>query len=161
MALVFLSCMLASSVSEAPQTLLKFAVISDMNKSYGSTTYSSELDKAIEFIKRADVDVVLSTGDMVAGQRKGLNYGAMWESFHQHVTQPLAQSKIPFAPSPGNHDASNAGPFSAERQAYQQAFSGKVPAALVPGSQFPFYYYQKYNLPIIGSHPLLLHLAHL
>ena len=30
----------------------------------------------------------------------------MWEGFHNAVTKPLQYSSIPFAPAPGNHDAS-------------------------------------------------------
>ncbi len=96
----------------------RVGVISDMNRSYGSTSYDPALVKAVGELKRQGVTVVLSTGDMVAGQRSGLNYQAMWESFHDHVTHPFAESFIPLLPSPGNHDASAGGAFLQERKLY-------------------------------------------
>ena len=90
-------------------------VISDLNGSYGSTNYSSKVREAIKFIINRGADLVISTGDHVAGQKRGLNYQAMWDSFHQLVTIPLSKEKIPFLPSPGNHDASGYSQFHKER----------------------------------------------
>ncbi len=99
------------------------AVISDLNRSYGSTSYTSHLDRAISHIRSEAVDLVLSTGDMVAGQKSGLDYQAMWSLFHSHVTKPLENSKIPLLPSPGNHDASSGSSFQKERTLYVQTFN--------------------------------------
>ena len=53
------------------------------------------------FLSYTDVVLIrsipLSTGDMVAGEKAGLNYQAMRDSFHEVVTLPLAESGIPFA----------------------------------------------------------------
>lgn len=100
----------------------KIGVVSDMNRSYGSTTYDSSVTKAIQYLKDSSVSVVLSTGDMVAGQKAGLNYDAMWTAFHSVTTKPLSQSSIPFLPSPGNHDASSGSSFKLERQKYIQTW---------------------------------------
>lgn len=96
----------------------KIGIISDMNGSYGSTSYSSAVDKAIEYLRQNKVDAVLSTGDMVAGQKSGLDYQAMWNAFHSHATEPLKDAKIPLLPSPGNHDASAGSSFRRERELY-------------------------------------------
>ncbi|NCN40713.1 hypothetical protein GW916_05630 [bacterium] len=100
----------------------KLAVVSDMNKSYGSTAYTPELRSAVSHIQELGVQAVLSTGDMVAGQKKGLNYQAMWNSFHSVVTQKFVDSSIPFLPSPGNHDASHGSAFKTEREIYRKNF---------------------------------------
>lgn len=70
---------------------LKVAVISDLNPSYGKTRYSPNVDAAITRIIALKPDLVISTGDMVAGQRprhyfKRRQLEAMWEAFHQHVS---------------------------------------------------------------------------
>lgn len=85
----------------------RFAVISDLNGSYGSKKYSKETTKAVDYIvdKKNEVNFVLSTGDMVAGQKSGLDYPGMWEAFHSKVTRRLLGANVPFYPSPGNHDA--------------------------------------------------------
>lgn len=128
-------------------TSFRFAVISDMNKSYGSTTYLSELSDSINFIiNQKDIELVLSTGDMVAGQKKGLNYAAMWQAFHQNVTAPLNNNDIAFAPSPGNHDASISSSFATEREEYKNTFTSRSKpvllnkATMLTGSNFPLYY---------------------
>jgi acid phosphatase type 7 len=96
----------------------KIAIISDMNGSYGSTSYSNAVSSAIQHITASDVAAVLSTGDMVAGQKTGLDYQKMWNAYHAVVTKPLSTSEIPFLPSPGNHDASAGSNFKNERDIY-------------------------------------------
>ena len=49
---------------------LRVAVISDLNGSYGSTAYAKEVARAVERIIDLRPDLVISTGDMVAGQRR-------------------------------------------------------------------------------------------
>lgn len=100
----------------------RIAVISDMNQGYGDTEYTPALKKAIQDIRASGAVAVLSTGDMVSGQKNGLNYQAMWNSFHAHVSQPLGASGIPFLPSPGNHDAAIGEKFANERALYQNTW---------------------------------------
>lgn len=100
----------------------RIAVISDMNQGYGDTEYTPALKKAIQHIRSSGVSAVLSTGDMASGQKTGLNYQAMWNSFHAHVSQPLSDSQIPFLPSPGNHDAAIGEKFAVERATYQRTW---------------------------------------
>ncbi|MCE8526768.1 metallophosphoesterase [Ruegeria pomeroyi] len=56
-------------------------------------------------------DLVISTGDMVAGQQvnphlSSNQIAAMRSAFDDSVMIPLARAGISFVVSPGNHDAS-------------------------------------------------------
>lgn len=121
---------------------LHFAIISDMNEDSGDTQYSADLRKAIAAIVQTPTELVLSTGDMVAGMEKGLNYKRMWAAFHSLVTDPLLAAGIKFAPSPGNHDAATGEKFKVEREEYVRTFNAKIPGQfdLLPGSNFPLRY---------------------
>jgi predicted MPP superfamily phosphohydrolase len=49
---------------------LRVVVISDLNGSYGSTDYASAVTGAVRRIVALAPDLVIITGDMVAGQRR-------------------------------------------------------------------------------------------
>ncbi|RVU48176.1 hypothetical protein EA187_01695 [Lujinxingia sediminis] len=118
------------------------AVLSDFNGAYGSTAYGDEVHRAVAWLSE-DVrpDVVISPGDMVAGQRAGLDHRAMWASFHDVVTRPLARAGIPFAISPGNHDASGSPAFWEERVHFAREWQDRAPQVeMVEASGYPFYY---------------------
>ena len=124
---------------------LRVAVISDLNGSYGSTDYRSSVSAAIERIIAINPDLVLSTGDMVAGQRRPhlseAELRAMWRAFHRTVTEPLREAGIALAVTPGNHDASAYPGFELERRVYAEEWRGRQPASrLVDGSNYPFFY---------------------
>lgn len=129
----------------APASALRLIVISDLNGSYGSTTYSSRIPPAIERIIALEPDLVIATGDMVAGQRRPvLNEGevrAMWVGFHRAVSDPLARAGIPLAVTPGNHDASAYGGFEAEREIFAEEWRARRPdLRFLDGSDYPFFY---------------------
>ncbi len=105
----------------------RVAVISDMNGGYGSRAYGEAVHGAVARIVGLSPDLVLSTGDMVAGQRAGLDYPGMWESFHAAVSDRLATAGIPFAVSPGNHDASAYPRFARERAIYVDEWTRRRP----------------------------------
>jgi hypothetical protein len=111
-----------------PEPPLHVAVISDLNGSYGSTDYARSVSDAIGRIIEMGPDLVLCTGDMVAGQQAGLDYGAMWDGFHEVVTQPLTDAGIPLAVTPGNHDASGYPAFEGEREVYVDEWAARRPA---------------------------------
>ncbi len=74
---------------------LRVAVISDLNSSYGSTTYEPGVARTVARLVALRPDLVISTGDMVAGQRLHPPLGrepvlAMWSAFDAQVTDPLA-----------------------------------------------------------------------
>ncbi|MXU66464.1 metallophosphoesterase family protein [Oceanomicrobium pacificus] len=124
---------------------LRIAVVSDLNGSYGSVTYSDRVDAAIARIIELKPDLVLSTGDMVAGQRtptlSASRVAEMWAAFHRHVSDPLAKAGIPFAVTAGNHDASGYPAFRAERERYAQEWRARKPALdYLPGGNYPFVY---------------------
>lgn len=48
----------------------RIVVISDINGSYGSTEYNPRVKQAVERIQDMQPDLVISAGDMVAGQKQ-------------------------------------------------------------------------------------------
>ena len=116
-------------------------VISDLNDSYGSTTYSTETHKTTAYILKKRPELVLVTGDMVAGQKKELPYVEMWEGFHQAVTLPLEKNQIPIAVSPGNHDASGYTVYQEERDIFVEQWQEHKPdLTYIDDANFPLYY---------------------
>ncbi len=128
----------ASSRAEA----FRIVVISDLNGSYGSVSYAPEVHRAIEHIIRLEPDVVISTGDMVAGQRRPhlseADIRAMWRGFHAAVTEPLEKAGIPLLITPGNHDASDYGGFEEERRLFRETWITRAPRGVT--GDWPFAY---------------------
>lgn len=102
-------------------------MISDLNSSYGSVDYSPEVHASVAWLVKESPDIVISTGDLVAGMKKGLDYPAMWTAFHNAVSDPLRAANIPFAPSPGNHDAAPYAAFEPERLEYHHQWTPRIP----------------------------------
>ncbi len=125
----------------SPPLPLRVAVISDLNGSYGSTSYRAEVDAAVDSLLADPPDLILSTGDMVAGQQAGLDYPAMWAAFHTTVSDRIAAAGLPFAVTPGNHDASGYSGFGPERDAFATAWADRRPDLdFVDDVDFPFRY---------------------
>ncbi|MGB3615960.1 MAG: metallophosphoesterase, partial [Elainellaceae cyanobacterium] len=94
-----------------PRGDVRLAVISDLNGAYGATDYDPEVDKAIALLPFWSPDMVLCSGDMIAGQDPTLSVDeirAMWTAFDDHVAAPLRQAQLPYGFTIGNHDASGA-----------------------------------------------------
>jgi len=120
---------------------VRIVVISDLNSSYGSTAYNPVVYNAVKKIIEWKPDLVLITGDMVAGQRHGLDYLAMWTAFHNTVTHPIRDVSIPVAVTPGNHDASAYKAYAVEREIFIDQWKAHRPALeYVDESQYPLYY---------------------
>lgn len=120
---------------------LKIAVISDLNSSYGSMEYHPAVKRSIEQILDLKPDLVISTGDMIAGQKPGLNYLGMWEVFHQTVTTAFEHFNIPFVVTPGNHDGSLSLKFHLEREIYRQQWMSHRPNLFyIHAENYPDYY---------------------
>ncbi len=137
--------LLLGGAGQALAEPLRVAVISDLNGSYGSTRYEASVDAAVGRIRELRPDLVISTGDMVAGQRKPhlsqAEVAAMWRAFHSHVSEPLKAAGIPLAVTPGNHDGSAYGGFEAERRIYAEQWGARKPdLRFVDDSHYPFYY---------------------
>ncbi|MFV8817638.1 metallophosphoesterase family protein [Haliea sp. E17] len=119
--------------------------ISDLNGGYGSTDYSSTVDAAVDRILALHPDLVISAGDMVAGQRRPHlsrpEVEAMWRAFHQHVSERLAAAGIPLAVTPGNHDASGYHGFEMEREIFAAQWQPRKPAlTFVDDTAYPWNY---------------------
>ncbi|MBO9453006.1 metallophosphoesterase [Tropicibacter sp. R16_0] len=141
---LFASVILTSLIA-GRAAALDVIVISDLNGSYGSTDYSARIGAAIERIVEIEPDLVISTGDMVAGQRtpnlSDKQVREMWKSFHKAVSDPLKSAGIPFAVTPGNHDASAYGGFERERKIYAQEWLPRKPELdFLVSDDYPFFY---------------------
>ena len=125
---------------------LRVAVISDLNPSYGSTVYSPVVARHIAGLVRLRPDLVISTGDMVAGQRRHPplerdTVEAMWSGFHAQVSDPIRAANIPFAVTPGNHDASAYPAFALERAIYRQQWQERTDGLhFIDRRNYPFDY---------------------
>jgi acid phosphatase type 7 len=120
---------------------LRVVVISDLNGSYGSTSYSQAVHDAVQTVVELGPDLVLSTGDMVAGQQAGLDYEAMWAGFHAAVSDQLEAHGLPFAITPGNHDASGYPAFALEREIFVEQWMPRKPAVeFLDDSAYPLRY---------------------
>lgn len=139
-----LTLLLLASPSLAAGKMQRIVVISDINGRYASTDYHPRVATAIHRIIELEPDLVISTGDMVAGQRPSPKLQraeliTMWESFHSSVQNPLEQAGIPLIMTPGNHDASAYPGFELEREAYSRYHSKNPPSIeLNEGGNFPY-----------------------
>ncbi|HYK75442.1 MAG TPA: metallophosphoesterase, partial [Daejeonella sp.] len=134
---------------------LKIAVISDLNSSYGSVTYSEEVSAVVKDLQQIKPDIILCGGDLVAGQKASLteeNIKAMWQGFNETVLMPINKLKIPFGFTVGNHDASPS--FSTDRALAKQFWAEHAKSlnlTFVDSTHFPFYYsYLKNNVFFIS-----------
>lgn len=122
----------------------KICVISDLNSSYGSTTYSDDVKSVIEEIKLIKPDIVLCAGDMVAGQKSSLsqeNIKNMWNGFNSTVLNPIYNLSVPFGFTVGNHDASPS--YLLDRKLSQEFWlenKNKTNLNFIDSSNYPFYF---------------------
>ncbi len=129
------------------------AVFGDFNGPYGSTTYHPTVGRVITRITTVwKPDLVLSAGDMIAGQSVNLpsaRFPEMWRAFDATVGRPLRRAGIPFGFALGNHDASAARAagggylFARERDvaaAYWRDPAHRPLLQYVDARNFPFLY---------------------
>ena len=62
----------ALPLSAARRAALRVGLISDLNSSYGSTSYIPAVDQGLDQLIALQPDLVVCAGDMVAGQMRGL-----------------------------------------------------------------------------------------
>ncbi|MFY8148524.1 MAG: metallophosphoesterase, partial [Prochlorococcaceae cyanobacterium] len=123
---------------------LRLGLISDLNSSYGSTSYIPEVAQGLRQLLARRPALIVCAGDMVAGQKAGLGAArldAMWESFGHAVLTPVRQAGIPFLPAVGNHDGAPG--FAADRAAVQRFWTPRRQALglrFVDSGLFPFHY---------------------
>lgn len=119
----------------------KIAVISDLNGSYGSTTYGLDTHEAVQRLVELKPNLILATGDLVAGQKAGLDYRSMWKAFHSIVTTPLEQAGIPLAVTVGNHDGSAYPNYVEERAIFEEEWKNHLPRLQFSDTEhYPFFY---------------------
>ena len=136
---------------------VRIVVISDLNSAYGSTDYEPEVDKAINLLPFWQPDLVLCSGDMIAGQKPSLTpeqIRAMWAAFDEHIAFPLREAKLPYGFTMGNHDASGAVGvdgkyiFQQERDLAVEYWNNpqhNPGLQFIDRDEFPFYYTFTYN----------------
>jgi len=134
----------------------RIVVISDINGSYGSTTYHKRVSIAVEAIIALQPDLVIGAGDMVAGQKQPLldkaHLDRMWASFNQVVADPLKEAGIDLIISPGNHDASAFPGFDLERERFKAQWTNRLPkVTLLEGSDWPRRYALRFGNTLIIS----------
>jgi len=140
-----------------PRGDVRLMVISDLNGPYGSITYDPDVQKAMQLIPFWQPDMVLCSGDMVAGQDLALteeNLRAMWNSFDEYVAAPLRAMQMPYGFTVGNHDASSALGvnkqflFQKERDVTRDYWlkpEHDPGVTFVDKFEFPFYYTFSFN----------------
>ncbi|MEP4485440.1 MAG: metallophosphoesterase [Halioglobus sp.] len=136
---------------------LRIAVISDINGRYGSSEYNPRLARAIAQIIELKPNLVISTGDMVAGQRPApkltrTELEEMWNSFHKEVRVPLETAGIPLLMTPGNHDASGYAGYELERDIYRE-YHLNHPQTIqpLPGGSYPYYFATEHEGTLLVS----------
>jgi acid phosphatase type 7 len=116
-----------------------FHAFSDMNINI-SGDYSSHTVNVVKQMVAAKPDLILGVGDYIDGEKRNLSdstYHRMWDSFSSRILGPIDESGIPFAATPGNHDAY----YQQERTLYQEQWDGRRPDVdFIDDSNFPFYY---------------------
>lgn len=134
---------------------LKIMVISDLNASYGETTYPEDVPYVLSLLDSIKPDMILCAGDMVAGQKATLteqHINDMWASFKITVLAPIEKLQITFGFTVGNHDASPS--YTTDRKlakAFWQQHSGATNLTFVDSTHFPFYFsFIKNNVFIIS-----------
>lgn len=127
--------------------LIRIAVISDMNNAYGSTEYDSTVHATVDFIiNDVKPDLVLSGGDMIAGQKPNLSNERvrdMWRAFDKYIADRFRKADIPFAFTIGNHDGSGHPPHQRDRDLAEQYWKASAHQPDLDWSDkagFPFYY---------------------
>ncbi|MEM9926550.1 MAG: metallophosphoesterase [Cyanobacteria bacterium P01_D01_bin.50] len=136
---------------------VRLVVISDLNSAYGSTDYDPEVDKGINLLPFWQPDMVICSGDMVAGQKSSLTeqqIKAMWAAFDEHVAAPLRKANLPYGFTIGNHDASGAKGvggnflFQQERDLASEYWNdpkNDPGVEFIDRSEFPFFYTFKHK----------------
>jgi 3',5'-cyclic AMP phosphodiesterase CpdA len=131
---------------------VRIAVISDLNSQYGSTTYEREVLLAVKYLPEWEPDIVICSGDMVAGQFPSLTESqirAMWAGFDRNIGEPIRKMNLPYGFTLGNHDASSALSvnkkflFQTERDLAKEYWNNPKSITnlnFVDRGQFPFYY---------------------
>lgn len=122
--------------------ILRIGVFGDLNGSLGDPNYDRTVTSGMQLMLNRPIDLFISTGDMTSGEDYKFSlpesrFPEMWRSFEKQILSPILDKNIPFAPSPGNHDAS----IARERVYYKSFWDSRRPKVqMVSDEMFPFYY---------------------
>lgn len=109
--LLILMLLGASWGQNPPRGDLRLVLLSDINGSYGALSYPPAVLSAIErTVNLWQPDLLLSAGDVIAGQSQALpeaRFAEMWQAFDRYIAAPLRAANIPYAIAIGNHDGSS------------------------------------------------------
>jgi hypothetical protein len=125
-----------------PINILKIGILGDLNGSLGDPNYASTVKAGMGHILNHQFDLILGTGDFTSGEDyrhrfSSSRFDKMWKSFEEKILNPILKSGTPFAPTPGNHDAS----IERERGHYKKFWKSRVPKLeMVSTQMFPYYY---------------------
>ena len=132
------------AVPSPAHTPLRIGLISDLNSSYGSTSYGPTVRQGLSHLLKLQPSLLVCAGDMVAGQKRGLSdahLGRMWDGFARDVLNPVRQRGLPFLPTIGNHDGAPG--FPADRRAAVQFWRPRreeLGLQFIDSTGFPFHY---------------------
>jgi acid phosphatase type 7 len=121
-------------------------VFNDLNGSLGNPEYSGTVKTGLSNLIKHAPNIAIAPGDIVSGEdfKKAFSdndFKKMWDSFSLNIHGKLKAAGIPFAPSPGNHDANSDLPR--EVTFYKNYFDQgqNIPnISFVDRSKYPFYY---------------------
>ena len=144
---------LASEQPRHPQVQtkpFKIGLISDLNSSYGSTSYGPTVERGVNLLLQQKPDLVICAGDMVAGQKTSLTdrqLAAMWEGFETSVRRPCRKPAFHFCrrweiTTPQASDRRAAGSMHGASAAHQfwNRHQDALPPELTEADNFPFQY---------------------
>lgn len=144
-----LAC-LALAATVTPGQAEQLILVADLNGRYGSTSYHARVARAADVIVERGPDLVVSAGDMVAGQSpQGLDdtqLEAMWSAFEMVFARPLGEAEIPLAVTVGNHDGSAYPGFERDRARFEAYWrDAGPPPGLLPGGDWPWRYAMRHE----------------
>lgn len=118
---------------------LKITAFADMNIDT-SGTYTNSTISIVKSMVSRNPAAILGVGDYIDGEKSSLSdstYIRMWNSFSKKVLSIMDNARLPFLPSPGNHDAY----YTQERNIYDDFWSDRKPKVeYVDDAHYPFYY---------------------
>ncbi len=129
----------------------RIVLISDLNSSYGSTSYIKQVYNGLNILTSLKPDLVICAGDMIAGQSLGLSaiqLQNMWSAFDKKILYKILSNNTAFSPCIGNHDASssrgvNGYVYELDRQqakSFWQKRQNSLGLIFIDGANFPFRY---------------------
>ena len=133
MILLILTCLFAGNAL-ARGDVYRMVAFGDFNGPYGTAGYRTAVLDALNGIIALQPDLVLFTGDLIAGQDRNLpadRFAEMWQAFDEQIAAPLRAAGIAHAATLGNHDGSSlldGGEFSyaRERAAAADYWNGRL-----------------------------------